>query len=300
MMIPPTLRRNTYGYYEVIDKPSPAELKEYYAKQYYQQSKATYQSEYSAEEREHLVNKLKLRHFVVEDLRQAAPDIPGQPSSSLDVGCGEGWALAYFREQNWQVLGLDYGHYGLERFHPELRENLRTGDLYEQLRVLWTEGHRFDLLWMDNVLEHVTDPKELLRLCRALVAPHGVLMVEVPNDFSVLQEYLFSSGHINQPFWVALPDHLSYFNRAGLTRLGDATGWHTARILADHPIDLDLLNPATNYVRNRAVGPASHQTRIALDNLLMRTSTPAAVASYYHGLAEVGLGRNLVAFLQPV
>jgi hypothetical protein len=124
-------------------------------------------------------------------------------------------------------------------------------------------------------------------------------MVDVPNDFSPLQQHLLAAGHIDRPFWVALPDHLSYFGAEGLRNLAAATGWHTAKILGDQPIDLHLFNPATNYVMDRSLGKGAHQARLEQDNFLLRTAPLPAVAAYYEALAGVGLGRSIVAFLQP-
>ena len=299
MTIPDSLRLNEYGFYEVRDKPTPAELRDYYARRYYQEGLTTYQANYPAEEVEHIEGKLQLRHWVLEQLR-------GTPSAGsetaprfLDIGCGEGWALAYFHRQGWPVLGLDYSSFSVERFQPALREYLRPGDLVAELDRLVAEGRTFEVLWLDNVLEHVPDPAGLLRRCRQLVAPGGALLVEVPNDFSALQNYLLAQGHIDRPFWVVLPDHLSYFNAEGLRNLATATGWRIAKTLADQPIDLNLLNPRSNYVMDRAAGPAAHRARLEQDNLLLRTASLAAVAAYYEGMAGVGLGRNIVAFLQP-
>jgi 2-polyprenyl-3-methyl-5-hydroxy-6-metoxy-1,4-benzoquinol methylase len=297
MTIPDTLQFNEFGFYEVINKPSPAELREYYAQRYYQEGLTTYQAQYPPEELEHIEGKLRLRHWVLEHLPGAAGSATAK--SLLDIGCGEGWALKYFHEQGWDVLGLDYSSFSVERFQPALREFLRPGDLVDELDGLVAEGRTFGVLWLDNVLEHVPDPAGLLRCCRRLVAPGGTLVVEVPNDFSALQTYLLDRGHIDRPFWVVLPDHLSYFNAAGLRKLATATGWRTVKTLADQPIDLSLLNPGSNYVMNRTAGPAAHRARLEQDNLLLRTAPLAAVAAYYEGMAGVGLGRNIVAFLQP-
>jgi len=198
------------------------------------------------------------------------------------------------------VLGLDFSSFSLEKFHPALRDRLRTGDLYEELQKLVDSGQQFDVLWLDNVLEHVLEPAALLRLCRALVPPNGVLVVDVPNDFSALQKHLLDSGQIDRAFWVVLPDHLSYFNPIGLRNLAEATGWRTSKVIGDQPIDLNLLNPAANYVMNRDVGKAAHRARLEQDNLLLRTASLPAVATYYEALAGVGLGRSIVAFLQPI
>ncbi len=293
---------NAHGYYEVIQKPTAAELRDYYAQRYYQESRSSYQPAYSAAEREHIDGKLRLRHWVLQQLLapgSPTPETaPEAPLRFLDVGCGEGWALAYFQRQGWNVLGLDFSSFSLEQFHPALRGHLRAGDLYEELQKLLDENQQFDVLWLDNVLEHVLDPAELLRRCRRLTRPGGVLLVDVPNDLSALQQHLLAAGHIDRPFWVALPDHLSYFNQAGLRSLAAATGWRTPKILADNPIDLNLFNPATNYVMDRTAGKAAHQARLEQDNFLLRTAPLPAVAAYYEAMAGVGLGRSMVAFMQ--
>lgn len=295
---------NELGYYEVTRKPTPEELRDYYAQRYYQENRSSYQPTYSEAEREHIEGKLRLRHWVLAQLLDPAADAAADTSAApartfLDVGCGEGWALDYFQRQGWDVLGLDFSSFSLEQFHPSLRGRLRAGDLYDGLQELIAEGRQFDVLWLDNVLEHVLDPAELLRRCRALTRPGGVLLVDVPNDFSPLQQHLLAAGHIDRPFWVALPDHLSYFGAEGLRNLAAATGWRTARLLGDQPIDLNLFNPATNYVMDKSKGKGAHQSRLEQDNFLLRTASLPAVAAYYEALAGVGLGRSLVAFLQP-
>lgn len=303
-MTPPDhLRLNEYGFYEVREKPTPAELSDYYARRYYQENLTTYQPAYPPEELEHIDGRLRLCHWLVTQLRQTSA--PAQaltshaPGSFLDVGCGEGWALAYFQRQGWQVQGVDFSSFSLEKFNPELRERLRTGDLYAELQRLADDGQRFDVLWVDNVLEHVLEPADLLRRCRALVKPDGLLMVDVPNDFSSVQQHALDCGYIDRPFWVVLPDHLSYFNQTGLRNLAEATGWRVAKVIGDHPIELNLLNPATNYVMRRETGPTAHRIRLEQDNFLLRTAPLPAVAAYYEGLAGVGLGRSIIAFLQP-
>ena len=284
---------NDYGFYEISNKPSEQELTTYYADRYYQEQLTTYQSAYSEEELTYLKNKFRLRHHVVETLAGRSQ----VPPRFLDMGCGEGWALSYFHGQGYEVLGLDYSSYSLEQHNPALRPRLRPGDLYANLADIQREGHQFDVLWLDNVLEHVREPAKLLGLCRAVAAPRAVLVVAVPNDFSPLQNYLLETEQIDRPFWVVLPDHLSYFNPTGLRNLAAATGWHLTDMLGDQPIDVNLLNPATNYVQDKTAGPACHRARVALDNLLMRTAPLPAVAAYYRGLAGVGLGRNIVGFL---
>ena len=63
---------NELGYYEVTRKPTPDELRDYYAQRYYQESRSSYQPTYSEAEREHIEGKLRLRHWVLAQLLQPA------------------------------------------------------------------------------------------------------------------------------------------------------------------------------------------------------------------------------------
>lgn len=217
----------------------------------------------------------------------------------LDVGCGEGFAMAYFRRLGWVVQGCDFSSVGVQAMNPECMDVLNTGDVFQLLHERATAGQRYDLLWLNNVLEHVLDPLALMHQMRSLLADDGVLVVTVPNDFSDLQNHLIVRGHIPRPFWVALPDHLSYFDASSLEKVGDVTGYSCQRLLADFPIDWFLLHPGSNYVVNKAQGAAAHLARIQLENLLLAKPVEA-VNDYYEAMARLGLGRQITAFFTPV
>ncbi|WP_201981848.1 hypothetical protein [Hymenobacter rubidus] len=59
--MPDSLRRNEFGLCETKVKPTPAELRNYYAQRYYQENLTTYQPKYPTEELEHIKGKLRLR-----------------------------------------------------------------------------------------------------------------------------------------------------------------------------------------------------------------------------------------------
>ena len=59
-------------------------------------------------------------------------------------------------------------------------------------------------------------PLLLLQNYRRIIKNEGVLIVDVPNDFSVVQKHLFENNYIDEPYWIAIPDHISYFNHNGI------------------------------------------------------------------------------------
>ena len=61
-------------------------------------------------------------------------------------------------------------------------------------------------------------PVDLIELAKKILRPAGVLCVKVPNDFSELQ--LAAQSQLNnEPWWIASPDHINYFNFQSLGAL---------------------------------------------------------------------------------
>lgn len=287
------LQRHPLGFYQAAQIPTADALRDYYAKTYYQQERALYRHDYPPAELEYL--RLKVAQIAARIGELTGDDSPG---TLLDVGCGEGFALQWFADKGWNVCGIDYSSAGMQAMNPAMMANSTFGDVFELLDQRVAAGERYDVIWLKHVLEHVTDPLALLNTLRLLCAPGGSLVVTVPNDFSSLQEHLLSTGAIDDRFWIALPDHLSYFDADSLRSAAENCGWVVRDLLADFPIDLYLLHPGSNYRRDPAAGPDAHRARIACENLLGRLPHDR-VNAFYRAMAAVGLGRSLTAFLQP-
>lgn len=287
---------NRYGFYEVVNKPTELELKEYYSKKYYQEGKGTYQKSYSEDELKYFQNKISQKVFVLE--REFSPASLAK-KSLLDIGSGEGWVLHYFKKKGWRVTGIDFSDHGCRSFNPDCLVDMMIGDIYESIHIIKRKATSYSVIWLDNVLEHVTNTFGLLSDCREMIDKEGALVIEVPNDYSPLQQYLLQRNYVNSEFWVALPDHLSYFNKNGLLNLAREAGWESVFVMADFPIDFSLVNPDTNYVNEKVKGKNCNRSRVEIDNLMHSISVEKTVA-YYRALADLGLGRQIIAFFKPV
>ena len=100
----------------------------------------------------------------------------------LDVGCAEGTFLHLFQEAfpQWQIQGIEPSssfsqfarqHYGLS--------TVRT-TTFEELDAL--PDHSFGLITVNHVLEHLLDPNFLFSRVRRLLAPDGLLFIDVPDS----------------------------------------------------------------------------------------------------------------------
>lgn len=287
---------NKFGYYELVNKPTPEELSDYYAKKYYQQMIRTHKASYSDEEHTFRRNKLEQKLRVINTLYK---EKKSSQLNFLDVGTGEGFPLDFFSGHGWKVTGLDYSAHGCQTHHPQYMEHLLTGDIQKSVDMLASQGCRYDLILLDNVLEHLLDPARLLCSLAPLMADDAVLIIEVPNDFSPFQRVLLETGKIDRPFWVVEPDHISYFNRDGLARLLESCGFLERNVVADFPIDLFLFNENTNYVQNNDRGKSCHAARVELENLFHEIS-PDATIKMYEVMAELGVGRQITGYYQVV
>lgn len=280
--------KNKYNFFEVLQKPTPDELEDYYAQKYYQQEKSTYQKIYSEDELKYFHNKNLQKYYELSRFLDSKEN-----PSLLDIGCGEGFTLKFFKELGWEITGLDFSDSGLMQHNPDLTEFIITGDIYKNIQELKNDA--YDVIWLDNVLEHVIDPKGLLETCRGLCKKGGIMVVEVPNDFSLLQLKAKELSFIDNDFWVALPDHLSYFNLEGLNALALDTGWYFISAMSDFPIDFNLFNSNANYVKDKSKGKGAHFQRVYLDNLMSEISIEKAV-DVFKALANIGLGRQIIGF----
>lgn len=285
-----TVRMNRFGFYELTGKPDAETLRRFYSESYYPKGK---KGNYSPEAVRHRNYKFDLRFHILESFLSGGE--LGRQARFLDVGCGKGWAMQYFLKRGWEVCGVDYNEYAIAQECPECLDYFIAGDIHSILEELVAEGRTFDCIWMDNVLEHVPEPFELARILNRLLTDSGLMVVEVPNDFSIVQRTLWEEGLIDRPFWVRIPDHINYFNLNGLDNLMEAAGFSRYRAGCDYPIDFDLFNENTNYVKNPEVGKASHRARIKIENMLHRISIEKT-ADLYETLAEMGLGRNITGY----
>lgn len=283
--------KNTYGYFEVAEKPSPEELANYYAEIYFQTSQGAYEAVYSEQELTFFDNSNHIKSEVITGFFEG--DVSDR--KLLDVGCGEGFTMDYFFRKGWSVTGIDYSVDGVQRQNPNMESFVLQGDIYQRIGELIQKKEQYDVICILNVLEHVIDPILILKQLRELVSPGGLLIILVPNDFSALQEKLLSDKKISRQFWVKTPDHLNYFSKESLVALCEDHGFSLHKCLSDFPIDYFLANPDSNYIEDGTKGKNCHRARMWLDNLHCSVSIPKTI-DLYEAFANLGSGRQLTAY----
>ena len=278
------------GFVEALPKPTKNELHDHYREKYYQQSSGSYSAEYTPQELSYFCNVARVAERVSSNL--------GLHRSLLDLGCGEGFFVAEFFRASWDVDCCDFSEHGLRTHNPNLLPFFQPGDLFEKINQYVESGSTFGLVNMQKVLEHVLDPVELLKTIKALLVPNNsCLRIRVPNDYSKFQEKLVENGFVSNT-WFAPPEHLSYFNRASLVNILTYTGYTIKSLQADFPIELFLVNPNSNYWKDRQLGKGAHHTRVFCKNFLIDSDIDAYI-NYSEAAGQLGWGRELIVFASP-
>lgn len=138
----------------------------------------------------------------------------------LDIGCGFGQSLGYHRSRECEVYGV------------ETDENIRrVADKYDfkvhvgLFNPDYYESNYFDYVTMDQVIEHVTNPLEILRGATKVLKPQGIVILGTPNS-NGWGARLFGCRWIN---WHT-PYHLQHFSSQSMRQAAEKTGLVIDRI----------------------------------------------------------------------
>lgn len=150
-------------------------------------------------------------------IRAAAEIAPaGAPLAILDYGAATGEFVRAARDEGHECTGV------------ELSADARaTAKAVNGVSLLPVDGvrqvgeMRFDVIHMNHVLEHMPDPLSHLRWCHRILRTHGLLVLEVPqqfdNDLDRLRRLLRVGGR--QKRFDAYSLHHTYFFSPDAMRL---------------------------------------------------------------------------------
>lgn len=165
----------------------------------------------------------------------------------LDVGCGYGHTSIELARQCHDVVGIEPS----EALFQAAEENGRTAGLpnlefrHQGVYELRTQDY-YDLIVLDNVLEHLPDQPVALAILSKALAPGGVMYLLLPNKLWPMEV------HYNLPFLSYLPLPLAnlFLRLSGRGKdYTDAsyapTYWRLKRMLRDRSeLDFGFMLPA--------------------------------------------------------
>jgi 2-polyprenyl-3-methyl-5-hydroxy-6-metoxy-1,4-benzoquinol methylase len=175
--------------------------------------------------------------------------LSGHNNDVLDVGCGEGFFAARIAGKGNRVVGIDM-----------LSEAKRADQLDEYISANLDQGladaksqlgqRTFDRVLLQDVLEHLRAPDQLLKDCRELLKPYGLLLVSVPNVANIFVRMSLLFGRFEYTQRGILDNtHLRFFTRRSAQRLIEQNGYKIiGKRMTVIPVELALGASANNLL----------------------------------------------------
>ena len=214
------------------------------------------------------------------------------PPRILDIGCGTGNLLLYFRDRGWEVHAIEPSKHFTEELAANGIPNIPklTDEMSEQD---WASLGLFHVVNMSMLLEHVRDPHGLLQEVVKLLLPRGILTIESPNDFNPLQ---VAAAEVHDlPMWWINRLHVNYFDYESLEGLVEQVGLTPVLREGQFPMELFLLFGDV-YVGNSDLGRTMHLKRVAFESNLTRVGSADILQKIYRSLSELGVGRTAIVY----
>lgn len=135
----------------------------------------------------------------------------------LDLGCGVGVLTKMLVDAGFNVTGVDGSACKVETAKTHVADATFIVSLFEDLSFPF---HKFDVVIMKNVLEHVEDPVLLLTKAKEWIGEDGIVIVFVPNQTALHRRLGVKLGLINSLDELTLTDvavgHKQVFNQESL------------------------------------------------------------------------------------
>jgi SAM-dependent methyltransferase len=121
----------------------------------------------------------------------------------LDIGCAGGAFPVAARDCGFDVVGVEPSHWLADFAKRTYGLDVRQGILEDQR----FPERSFDVITLWDVIEHLPQPTETLKLVHSLLKPDGMLFVNYPDIHSAAARLLGKRW----PFWLSV--HLLYYTR---------------------------------------------------------------------------------------
>ena len=157
----------------------------------------------------------------------------------LEIGCGAGGILAYFRDKGCQVFGMDLDADCIDFGRKNYNLNLSVGSLAE-----CKLEKKPDIIIMSHILEHLLKPDFELSVMRSCIDDKGLAYIEVPGVRNMT--YIHNDMNFHRFLQIA---HTYHFSLTTLSNLMRKSGFEM--IKADEKIkSLFKVGNKSNIFRN--------------------------------------------------
>ena len=269
--------------------PLQEEIAEFYPAQYWWKSSSE------------ILKKLEMTyrraalHDHIAFIAAAAGSVRHRPVRLLDVGCGSGTLLGILKQRGYDVVGQDFSAEAAAIARAENDVEVVPGSLQDA----GFGDESFDLVTLFHVMEHVTNPHEILTQVRRILRSNGRIVLQVPN----IESWQFRFFGANW-YGLDIPRHVIDYSSSSIRKLLGDSGFAVRRVrhfnLRDNAPalasslfpSLDPVSRAVRQRRRRIIEPAP----VAWLRHFLYLG--AVVLAYPFALAEAAVGSGATIMIE--
>lgn len=130
----------------------------------------------------------KVEKYFVEKLKENLG--PGQ---TLEIGCADGYLAKNLAKFTTHIIGIDGSKKLIGRAK---KRKIKNATFIHSLFEEYSPEIKFDYIILCDILEHVIDPINLLKMSKTWLKHHGKILIISPNAYSVHRRIGSLSGMI--------------------------------------------------------------------------------------------------------
>jgi SAM-dependent methyltransferase len=177
-------------------------------------------------------------------LRAGRPGLESEPACFLELGFGDGSALAAAGELGWEPHGLEYGDWLVAAARDRLSfAHVELGDVTDAAY----DADMFDVVYAWHCIEHVLDVNEWLAAIHRVAKPGGKLILGTENAAGLYGRLHRLSFRVLQrtPWPPTSTDHTYWFSRSTLRAALERAGFSVSEVSAYENSPVSILRGET-------------------------------------------------------
>ncbi|MEK7091930.1 MAG: class I SAM-dependent methyltransferase [Patescibacteria group bacterium] len=172
----------------------------------------------------------------------------------LDIGCSNGQFMYWARERGLNPVGVE-----LNSGTAEIAQRNGLEVFIGTLDQAHFPDQSFDLIFLGDLIEHVSDPRMIIKECQRLLSPGGFLAIITPNLDCFWSKSTWQLYRWFKIPWASLtpPHHLCQFSTGNLSQLLASEGFSIERTWYHGPglkYELGMTHLWGAYKRSRKFG----------------------------------------------
>jgi 2-polyprenyl-3-methyl-5-hydroxy-6-metoxy-1,4-benzoquinol methylase len=167
--------------------------------------------------------------YYSQERPEIAALIPQEIKTILDVGCGQGAFLKLMKERTGaETWGIEMEP-DVAEVAKKYADKILTGKIENMTNSI--PDSYFDCIIFNDVLEHLLDPTETLKMIRPKLSGNGIVIASIPNVryFGNLYEILLKKDWEYKDSGILDTTHLRFFTKLSMKRMFEDAGYKLIR-----------------------------------------------------------------------